>query len=294
MKKLLSILAVSTVTALALTGCSTSKLTRQANVNYIGVDTAKNTALSNANIDGSSAVFTEAKLDNKNGTAYYEVDFTSNGIEYEYNIDAITGTIIEHKQIGNPSVNNNNTSTNTNSVDNIQVADNNTNSTNNTNNTNNTNSAKTGAIDENKAKQVALNHAGVTEADTSFIWAKPDFDDGIQIFEVEFYVPATKSEYDYEINAQTGEIISFDYDAENYTPSTTNNNSTTKTEAEIKKIALDKVPGATANDIHLELDRDDGKVKYEGKIIYQGMEYDFEIDAYSGAILEWESESIFD
>lgn len=264
MKKLLSILTISAVTFAALTGCATSKLTKQANTNYIGVDAAKNTALSNANIDANNAVFTEAKLDDKNGTAYYEVDFTSNGVEYEYDIDAITGTVIEQKQK---------------QADNTEVGV---------------------LIDEAKAKEIALNHAGVTQADTSFIWVKPDVDDGQQVYEVEFYVAATNSEYDYEIHAQTGEIISFDYDAENYTPNTnntTNNttgNSTTKTEQEIKNIALAKVPNATEKDIQVKLDRDDGKLKYEGKIIYEGMEYDFEIDAYSGAILEWEAESVFD
>ena len=270
MKKLLSILTVSAITVAALTGCATNKLTKQANVNYIGVDAAKNTALSNANIDASNAVFTEAKLDDKYGTAYYEVDFTANGVEYEYDIDAITGTVIEQnqKQSGNAQATNNATNQTTTSV-----------------------------IDEAKAKEIALNHAGVTEADTSFILAKADKDDGRQVFDVEFYVSSTNSEYDYEIDAQTGEIISFDYDAENYTPSTNNtntNSTTTKTEQEIKDIALAKVPNATEKDIQVKLDRDDGKLKYEGKIIYEGMEYDFEIDAYSGAILEWEAESVFD
>lgn len=54
------------------------------------------------------------------------------------------------------------------------------------------------------------------------------------------------------------------------------------------------MPGATDKDIRLQLDRDDGKLLYEGKIVYQGMEYEFEIDAYSGAILEWDADSIFD
>ena len=62
----------------------------------------------------------------------------------------------------------------------------------------------------------------------------------------------------------------------------------------VRSIALAKVPGATEKDISLSLDRDDGRMSYEGKIIYQGMEYDFEIDAYSGAIREWEAESVFD
>lgn len=264
MKKLLSVLAVSAIAVVALTGCN--KLTKQ--TNYIGVDAAKNTALSNANIEESNAVFNQAKLDDKDGTAYYEVEFTADGVEYEYDIDAITGTVIEQRKKQADTTKLNNQTQNT-----------------------------TTTIDEAKAKEIALNHAGVTEADTSFIWSKPDNDDGRQVFEVEFYVAATNSEYDYEIDATTGEIISFDYDAENYKNSSINyssNSSTTKTEQEIKKIALAKVPNATEKDIHLELDRDDGKLKYEGKIIYEGMEYDFEIDAYSGAILEWEAESVFD
>ena len=148
-----------------------------------------------------------------------------------------------------------------------------------------------------KAKQIALDHAGVSESDTSFLMAKLDYDDGVQVYDVEFYVAATASEYDYEIDAATGEIRSYDYDAENYNPSQQNTGSAsseTMSEAEVRAIALAKVPGATENDIRMNLDRDDGKLRYEGKIIYEGMEYDFEIDAYSGAIQEWDAESVFD
>ena len=38
--------------------------------------------------------------------------------------------------------------------------------------------------------------------------------------------------------------------------------------------------------------RDDGRVEYEGKIVYGGMEYEFEIDGYSGAIRSWEAEPV--
>ena len=55
-------------------------------------------------------------------------------------------------------------------------------------------------------------------------------------------------------------------------------------------IALDRVSGATEQDIKIELDRDDGRYKYEGEIHYNGREYEFEIDANSGTILEWSEE----
>ena len=56
-----------------------------------------------------------------------------------------------------------------------------------------------------------------------------------------------------------------------------------------KKIALDRVPGAKEENItKLGLDFDDGRWIYEGEIIYNYIEYDFEIDAQTGNILEWE------
>ena len=48
--------------------------------------------------------------------------------------------------------------------------------------------------------------------------------------------------------------------------------------------------GATSKNISIELDRDDGWYIYEGEIVYDGMEYEFEIDADTGNILKWEEE----
>ena len=56
------------------------------------------------------------------------------------------------------------------------------------------------------------------------------------------------------------------------------------------QIALDRVPGANAQNVKIELDRDDGRYKYEGEIFYNYIEYDFEIDANTGTILEWSEE----
>lgn len=43
-----------------------------------------------------------------------------------------------------------------------------------------------------------------------------------------------------------------------------------------------------------KLDYDDVRWEYEGEIRYGTMEYDFTIDASTGAILEWDAESIYD
>lgn len=65
-------------------------------------------------------------------------------------------------------------------------------------------------------------------------------------------------------------------------------------EEKVMKMVLEKVPGAKEADVRIHMDREDGVDIYEGSIVYDEMEYDFEIDAVTGKILEWESESIYD
>lgn len=65
-------------------------------------------------------------------------------------------------------------------------------------------------------------------------------------------------------------------------------------EEQAKKIALQKVPGASESNISVHLDYEDGRRIYEGAIVYENIKYEFEIDAVSGSILSWEQESVFD
>lgn len=60
------------------------------------------------------------------------------------------------------------------------------------------------------------------------------------------------------------------------------------------RIALDKVKGAKKSDVSIHSEWDDGREIYEGSIIYKEIEYDFEIDATNGKILDWDEESIHD
>lgn len=168
-----------------------------------------------------------------------------------------------------------------------------------TGNTGNTGST-TGAVTLEQAKQTALNHAGKTASQVTFVKAKSDWDDGRKVYEIEFIYRSGTGylEYDYEIDATTGKIVSYDYDAEGYAPSTGGNSGSqtaTITEARAKEIALAKVPGAsTANIYEFKLDFDDGRWEYEGKIIYNSMEYEFTINASTGTIIDWDVESIYD
>ena len=145
------------------------------------------------------------------------------------------------------------------------------------------------AITKDQAKSIALKDAGVSESATQFVWVKENYDDGRLVYEVEFYANGT--EYDYDIDQVTGRILSSDFDIENYSPSNNNGgNGTVISVDKARSIALAKVPGASANDIRIHLDRDDGRQIYEGEIYYNRMEYEFEIDASTGTIIEWSAE----
>ena len=159
-------------------------------------------------------------------------------------------------------------------------------------------------IGESRALQIALQHAGVNASDTLFSYAKLDYDDGRYEYDVEFY--AGNREYDYEIDAVTGNILAYDYDMESYfTPPVQQQQAATPQQAPAqnnaavsietaKQTALSHVPGATANNIRIKSDYDDGRLVYEGKIIYNALEYEFEISAATGDIIEWDVESVYD
>lgn len=145
-----------------------------------------------------------------------------------------------------------------------------------------------GLITEDEAKAIALQDAGVKEEDLSGARVKLEWDDGAYEYEVDFYVG--NLEYDYDIDAATGKIISMDRDIEDDFQMTDQVSGEVISEGEAKKIALAKVPEAAEEDVRLHLDWDDGRQIYEGSIYLNGVEYEFEIDAATGTVLEWEED----
>lgn len=133
------------------------------------------------------------------------------------------------------------------------------------------------SISLDEARAIALEHAGVQESDATFVKEK----NGKSTYELEFY--SGETEYDYEIDKATGAILNVDRDAEEYTPPQQNG----LTLDEARTLALSRVSGATERHIEIERDEDDGHIIYEGEIHYGNAEYEFEIDAASGTILEW-------
>lgn len=151
-------------------------------------------------------------------------------------------------------------------------------------------SANTGLLTVEEAQSMALAHAGLTGDEAAFTHWELEWEDGRQVYDIEFCAAGT--EYDYEIDAATGAVVKFGCDMESHahiTPDIPAGAVLTREQA--LEIALEKVPGAAASDVtKLELDRDDGIQLYEVKILYNGMEYELEISAADGTVLEFECE----
>lgn len=178
----------------------------------ITVDEAKKIALNHANLTSKEVSFINAEADMDNGVEFYDIEFYNNNKEYDYEISAADGKIIEYdydvEGYGESTNVSNNNSSNTNKQ-NTTTTNKNTSSTNkpNTNTNSNTSSNK---ISADKAKKIALNHANLTSNQVSYVQVEADFDDYTPNYDVEFHY--NNVEYSYEINANNGNIISFEKD----------------------------------------------------------------------------------
>ena len=145
-------------------------------------------------------------------------------------------------------------------------------------------------IGAEKAKEIALQHAGVSASNAVFVKAERERDDGRLTYDVDFY--AGNKEYDYEILAADGTILSYDADIEGYRiPSSTSSSSSGYIGVErAKEIALQHagLSSSGVNFVKAEFDHDDGRAEYEIEFHHNFREYEYTIDAASGTILEAE------
>lgn len=298
-----AVIAMSVVTALTMTACS---MIPSAKASYISMDAAQSKALNAANIDAANVESYSAQMGDVGTTTCYEVQFVSDGYAYYYAVNATDGEIVkvtktpvgeepiqaQPEQTTDASASQTGETTPSTATGN----QNNTATTKPTAGQTTTTPAANGQITLEQAKETALKHAGLKADAVTFVKAEPDYENGKLVYEVEFVTNdgGKVVEYDYEIEAATGSVVSYDYDAENYV-SAKGATTVSVDEATAKQTVLNKVPGATAANIYeWKLDFDDGRWEYDGKIVYNLMEYDFTVDASSGAVTEWGVESIFD
>ena len=296
-KSAIILISVTALAGLLFTGCN--RYNTAAGAGEGGSEqNAAQTALSHAGLAEQDVQSLTVSKTTKEGANVYAVTFSTEEKTYVYDIERDNGEIISFsfQAAGEDGVSSpdkddapsTQTSTDTTSRTDTppQTGAASTASANDTSGKTNAASSKassTSAITAAQAQAIALTHAGVAEEDTQLLRVKEDWDDGIAIYEVEFY--AGNREYDYDIARDTGKILQFDYDIEGYAPASSNGTILSLEEA--RQLALSKVKGATDRDIHIELDWDDGRQIYEGEIYFDRMEYEFEIVASSGDFIKW-------
>ena len=265
----------------------------------IGLEAAQSAAVSDAGV--SSPTFTKGTLDRDNGRSIYEIEFISGNTKYEYDIDALSGSVLSRK------------------IENVSTS---------------TGSGVSGVIGEDAARQTALSDAGLSASDVTFGKVQLDNDDGRWQYEIEFYTSTGK--YEYDIDAQSGSILSKESEATHTvtppssptssaasaettpapsqttppstssqtastapstssTPSTTttpNTNPTLISEQAAKDAAASDA-GLSSSSVtftQVQLEKDDGRWEYEIDFYANNTEYDYTIDASTGSILKRESE----
>lgn len=299
------LLCATGLSLLLFAGCAQP----ESQMGYVGAEAAKQKALEAASLTAADVSFTSTDMGTRNGLDYYQICFQAEGQSYQYDVDALTGVVISAQGPdagaagqSDPPVTAAPQGVDISSAPTLAPSPSPSPSPSPlppaTQPPAAASSPATGSdsrayIGEAEAKRAALAHAGLTTNQVSHIYAKLDFENGRWVYDVEFF-SSSYEEYDYEIDAYTGAVISFDYDAEYNPYQQGGSGSGSITAEQARQIALERVPGATAANIReFEVDYDDGALKYEGKIIYNGMEYEFEIDAYSGFVREWSSEPFY-
>lgn len=225
---------------------------------YIGREAALQAALAHAGVALPDRW--EAELDYDDGKMIYDVEFTADGGEYDYEIDAMSGAVYKSE------------------TDRVrdEAPD----------------AAPQPAADTllspEEAFLKALVHANLAQYSVNFgmEW-ELDTHRGVQVYELEFRHDGT--EYDYEIDARTGDVLKYSKERENE-PSVEVTATAPSHRAEDAKKAVLAHAGLSESDIQdYECELDDGLV-YEISFHSGGYEYEYEVAAASGNILKHEKE----
>ncbi len=303
---------------------STTQNDATASTEAITADEAQVIALTDAGLTADTVTFTKVELDYDDGLIVYDLEFYAENVEYEYEVNAKTGAIYSKSKEtyvttgsegntttaeANTAAGSSDTATSSDTTTSDTAAVSTTTASSDTASTTGTTSgttASTGTVSASGtttdgttttqitldgAKEIALADAGVSSSEAIFTKEKQDYEDGVRVYDLEFYT--ANGEWEYEIRISDGAIVS--KSAKEYVSSS---GSSTASDTyisvdEAKEIALSKA-GLSASDVTFKkakLDRDDGIMVYEIEFYYGRTEYEVKINATTGAIVEYEADT---
>lgn len=226
---------------------------------YITADEARAAAYAHAGVSAGDVAWCETEFDSEDGVMVYELEFTVGGVEYEYDIDARTGTVVKYSREGGWSGSGSSGGSTT---------------------------ASGTDIGADKAALAALADAGLSASQVTGLQTKQDRDDGQLRYEVEFRAGGV--EYDYEVSAD-GTILKAERDTDGSVPASAG---TSLTEEEAKAAAFRHagVSASSVSGLKVQKDRDDGQELYEIEFRVGNTEYEYEIRT-DGTILKAERDT---
>lgn len=238
---------------------------------YIQQAEALKIAYNYANVSTADVKEMEVELDSDNGTIIYEIEFRTETAKYECCIDARSGQVLRFEakqQTGSaPSSQESHNESEHSSTSSVQF------------------------IGENAAKEAALSNAGLSVSDVKYINAWMEYEDGCPVYyEVEFGVVNT--EYTYQIDLYSGAVLAQWTDTDEHHSSKSSQTASNVIGEEAAKAAAYSDAGVLSSQVQkckAEYDyRGDSSSVYEIHFQTAQYEYEYTIDAITGAILESE------
>lgn len=245
---------------------------------YISKEAALEIAYKHTGVNASDATGVKVEFDIDDTIFEYEIDFRVGTVEYDYGIDAHTGKILEYEKkdisVINPE----------------SRPDSKPESP--------TTQPSSKYIGVEAAKKAALANAKVSANDVKYINANIEYDNGrAEYYEVEFTVG--KVHYEYEIDLYSGKVLDVtvkdygNYNTEKLQADGTTASGTKNIGEKAAKAAALSHAGLTEDQVKIlkaEYDISDGVAVYEVDFIYNNYEYEYKINAATGAVLEYETD----
>ena len=255
-----------------------------------GAAVTKEAAMASAleRVSGATESNLRMWVERDDGFQCYEGEIIYNGTKAEFSIDLQSGEFLEWSEktltAGNSASGDTGAAASSQAVQASAPAEASSSSA----SASSSSAAAGGTVTEDQAKAAALSAAGIQESDLIGFTVRPERDDGRQTYQVDLYTAS--ADYEIDVDMTTGQVLGQEQERYDMSWTTPDGASVTK-EAAIQSV-LERVSGATEANLRMQVERDDGRTLYEGSVIYNGKDYDFEIDVQTGEFISWSEEAL--